>query len=369
MNKSKKVSKMEMLLRYIEDYLWFMCITPFNHSLGKNTVNGHLPHPNELRRALHDNNFPKSKWVYDLLLNWKGHAYEYINSNLCLYISNLGDWFFNSKRIFSLSENLVDLLIETDLPEFIPSDTTFVADTFAIQLEKPIEFEKGMFFDLIIVSRDPELHYLSVTAYPSALNDYEPLTQEQKKTILRKRDRGQRVFADIFNDFVDKKSAIYGNPCGFTVVAQEGQTYKQTIESEIGKKFGIESLEMCSKLFQIALGLNLYIQTKKTSADTEVVTKTPRSASDRGRDIGSDVDLFTFSSSYMMHRNSGSSAEGCEGEGVRPHFRRGFWRRPKGSGHDSTVQPTEWVRPTWVRLDKILKGEKAIGSHQTVMVD
>lgn len=357
---------MEMLLRYIEDYLWFMCITPFNYVHGKNSENGHLPEPGELRKAFHDNNLRKARGVYNLLTEWKGHAYEYINSNLSTYAANLGDWYFNSKRIFAVSENLADLLMETELPDFFPDETAFVADVFAIQLQKPIELEPGMFFDLIIVTRNIDNLGLSVTAYPSALNGYEPLTQEQKKSILRKRDRQQPGFVDQFNDFVDVGSSVYGNPCGFTLAKQEGQTYKQTIELEIGRKFGPEMVQMCSKIFQIALGLNLYIQTKKTSAETEVVTKLPRLASERGRDIGSDVDLFTLSSSYMMNRNSGSNVENSDGDGVRPHFRRGFWRRPKGSGHDDAVKATEWVRPTWVRLDKILKGERPIGSHQTV---
>ena len=68
---------------------------------------------------------------------------------------------------------------------------------------------------------------------------------------------------------------------------------------------------------------------------------------------------------YTLSLEERSVFSGGPGKGqgeATPHFRRGYWSRPPGKGHDPLAVKTVWHRPTLVRADLLPDGALPIGS-------
>jgi hypothetical protein len=88
-----------------------------------------------------------------------------------------------------------------------------------------------------------------------------------------------------------------------------------------------------------------YLRNKRGARD-------PRSITDGAR-------ICTVSSSYVLSQAEQAVIGRREQTGtyqVRPHFRRGHFRRRPGHGHDPAAPRVVWVRPTLVRADRLPPG-------------
>lgn len=358
-----KTLLIENLLQFVEDTLWFarasMSVTV---NMGDSEK---FPRSLELREALSQNKLPEAERIFTTLLNWTGTWQPLVGEYIANSVADITDWYFNSKRVFSLSTNLVDLLTQTQLPDFNPAETHFIANSFAVNLETPIVLgEHGRLYDFIVCTRDPVAHTLSIRAYPKALQTYKRLSNDEKIKITRDAKRGNERFVKRLERVMDE-SLDYGAVQGYVINPNGEDGYRLIIERDAPK----ENREDFLKVLQIMLGINLYLQTQKSPLDSETKESLPMSQTERGPGISSGAEIFSFTTSYALHKRAENDHEGETDKEIRPHFRKRFWRRPKGYGKDPHAKATEWVRPTWVRADRIEKGEIPLAAVHLATVE
>jgi len=362
--KNKAIQTLEAVLAHIEDNLFLLGIM-CERMAGRNP----FPAWDKLRNYFQNQN---GKAVRHEVLVPLENAQEtgkrigfsaigssFWKANLLTY------WVFGSRRVYSASPSLVDMMLETNLPAFTFREMKFVADGFCIHLEEP-KVWGGSSFDTILVGVDSNKGQLLFQALPCSYRDYRPYDDHRRKQVekhlykqpekfdkdIRKRDRAAEQLSSI----------------GFAIEtgdlsAHISEDFLRQIDDGQLQDYHIE-------IFQLALGLNLYLQTARLPEDTEHVTRAHHpNVLPKGtrKPFTGGTELFSLGTSTAFSRHCPSKGSDHEATGaVRPHFRRGFWRRPKGLGNDPTATATIWVRPTWVHQDKIAVGEKPVGSHQTV---
>jgi len=351
----KTIDRLENILAEYEDFLWLLRLIA---TIGGGDVS-HVPQPWALRKALVERNTNDSMQICSDLFD-AGEAWKFAFD--CA--SDIADWCIHSKRIFSLSDSLCQMLLATDLPDFSAENIKFVSQAYVVQLEKPVVCANGRTHDFILCSYCPNTHVLSVRSYPQTYNEYHPLTEEKKRLVEKNVRRGNPRFQEFVSKITSQaaKRFVVGYSCFLLG--------KDTAQKSISESAPADEKEEWGLIFQLALGVNLYLQSARGS-DIEVVheVKSHASKGSKRQPITSGAKLFELatSSAFAPSGHTGSSDNEPKGS-VRPHFRRGYWRRPSGFGDDPSVPATIWVRPTWVRMDKIVAGEQPIGSSQSVTI-
>ena len=354
----KTVQRLESILAEYEDVMWLLRLIT---TQGGGDVS-RVPEPHTLRKALIERNMEDCMQICSDLFD-AGEAYKFGFDNA----SDLADWCFHSKRIFSISEHLCKMLLATDLPDFTAEGIKFVSQAFIIKLEKPVKTSSGKEHDFILCSYCPNTGALSIRSYPKVYEDYKPIDETTKRLVEKDaRNRNPR-----FDRFVDKitRQSRPRFAIGYTCFLSSTDSLKESILQAAPP----EEKDDWEVIFQLALGVNLYLQSARDK-DVEKITsiKTPKLVMGGKKPITEGASLFELSTSKAFtagsHGKSESDNDSDEAPKgtVRPHFRKGYWRRPSGFGDDPKAFATIWVRPTWVRKDKIEAGEKPIGSFQDV---
>lgn len=344
--KTEKIDRLDRLLSEYEDQLWLM--------MQYEGADENLPEPLKLRGLLEKDDFP-SMLEHSHLLYSLGSSY----STLLDTASMLSDWCHFSRRVFSISDALATMLINTELPEFPLGMTKFVATSFALQLENPIKMSNGTEHDFVMCSFNEEHGALMLHSIPQSCEKYQPLTDDLKKEMERYARNGSRRFEKFSDRY--RRASRKTNVVGFSCCLREDGSLKDYISeaAPAGRK------EDYLLIYNLVLGFNLYLQTKRSKdVEKEVKVFRSKSAGDRSSIFSSGkTSIFELSVSKESQASAGLLE--CGGSPlVTPHFRRGFWRRPNGQGSDSTAPATIWVRPTWVRKDLISDDCSKTGTKQ-----
>ena len=353
----KIIHRLENILAEYEDLLWFLRLLMVKNG---DRVN-HIPQPELLRKALAERDAKASMQICSDLFD-AGDGFKF--SFDCA--SDLADWCTHSKRIFSLSDGLCQMLMQTELPDFSAEHLKFVSQAYIIRLQKPIICKNGRVHDFILCSYSPATRLLSVRSYPISYEEYRALTPEKKCLVEKDARRGNERFEEFSEKQTrnSKKRLVIGYSCFLSD--------KKTLRQAILETVPPDEKEEWELLLQLALGVNLYLQTARGD-DTAVVHQVghPVTKNGRPKPITGGTQLFELatSSAFVAPKESHGGGSDAKPEGsVRPHFRRGYWRRPSGSGNDPDAPAIIWVRPTWVRMDKILEGVQPVGTSQTVKI-
>lgn len=349
--KLKKIHRLDGALSEYEDMLWLMRL--ITETQGADIQ--HIPEPYALRQALEMRDFQSSMDICRDLMD-AGAGYKFAFD--CA--SDLADWCKYSKRIFSLSNDLSDMLLATELPDFPLGITKFVAQSYVVHIQKPVKTSNGREHDFIICSFCPKTGALSIRSYPKTYDDYSPITAKEKSEEEENASRGNRHFKKYVAGKIKdcEKRFVVGYTCFLT---KDGSLKENILTSAPD-----DERDDWILIYKLALGVNLYLQSARAKGDQEKVTEVRTQQKPRMlRPVTEGAKLFELSASKAFVTHSSHSPTDPEHPGeVSPHFRRGYWRRPKGMGDDPEAPSTIWVRPTWVRMDKILNGEQPIGSFQ-----
>lgn len=347
----KTLRRLDNALSEYEDMLWLLRL--ITRTQGQDV--DHIPEPSELRESVERRDFRSSMDICQALVD-AGPGYKFSFD----FASDLGDWCHYSRRVFSISESLCDMLLATDLPDFPLGITKFVAQSYIIYLQKPVKTNDGREHDFILCSFCPNTGGLSIRSYPKTYDTYVPLTDKVKEEMEWNAERGNRHFKKFVDDVTKASRSRF--VVGYTCFLTKDGSLKQNIIN------GAPDMEREDwiLIYKLALGVNLYLQSARSKSDTESVIEVKGSGKREPRgSVTEGTSIFELSASKAFtshgHRTSSDEDSTCE---VRPHFRRGFWRRPNGLGNDPDAPATIWVRPTWVRKDKIQDGESPIGSFQ-----
>jgi hypothetical protein len=347
----KTTQRLEKILSEYEDVLWLLRL--LGRSAGEDM--SRIPEPQTLRKALEEGDLRASMQVcHNLLMAGPEYKFAFDNG------SDLADWCSQSKRIFSISDTLCGMLLATDLPDFSAEGMKWVSQAFVVQLANPISSSNGRNHDFILCSYSPNTKSLSIRSYPADYEDYQPFSEQEKLQVERDARNQNPGFMRFVERFMKKTKSR--SVTGYTCFLLSTKSCKENILRDAPA----DEREDWEILFQLALGVNLYLQSARGN-DAEKVTRIRNRGPNRKCHITDGANLFELSTSAALSSKSNGLCSGDETKGdVRPHFRRGYWRRPSGSGSDPTAFATIWVRPTWVRKDKIEDGESPTGSLQRV---
>jgi len=350
---TRKIERLEKILQAYEDHYWAIKITA-------GEMGNVLPSAFFLRRALQKNE--RVDGLCSLL--WKLSIQQSLDGinfwkNAYDVATDLADWVFGSRRAFRVSPSLANMLLETDLPDFLPTQVKFVAPAFVVVLDEPIKclakFQtEHDFFVFASYQMEEGDRAISIRSYSPGYDTYQGLTPLERARIKKPLQTGGRISKKILSQLVERSRDT--NYTGFDLFCPDDVPYNEILNDES------EEAEARALLFRLCFGLNLYLQSAR-KGDSEKRHKVQSRSSDRGDSVVKRIELFELSVSEAFQRPAGSSNE-ATGREISPHFRRGFWRRRKGFGDDPEALKTEWVRPTWVRKDRIARGEQPIGSFQ-----
>lgn len=357
-----KSNRMEELLQYYEDKIWIIS-TILPYSSQDNSILEMIPDPMLLRRSLEKSDYTQVIQQYFDLVKLSKSAPQLVWFEMLHRIQYcVIEWIFGSRRMYGVSENLVNMLLETDLPDFIPREIKMIAPAFAIVLDKPITLKGGRQYDLFVVSSSGSdgkqagvREFLTISAFTKQYGTRMRYSQSDKKNIVKSLKINPESYSRIFDKDLRRNRGCH--IVGFSINPEDvNRPYN---------KFIMESCNNDDKtLFQIGMGLNLYLQSAR-QGDIEKVSRVTLPRTERGKSIVEGAELFDLSVSKVFVRpydKSGNSS----GNKVRPHFRRGFWRRPRGYGEIPGAIATEWVRPTWVHKERITDGEHPVGAIHKV---
>lgn len=340
--KIQKNSRLELVFQRLEDHLFFLRKIFLKVSPELFAI---LPQTADMRQALNTGDFEQIKQIAVKLCAAMDYAIETkftqaISVTQCLWMNfcNISAWHQESQRIYAPSMELLSLLSNTDLPEFSADEIHFVANSYIVKLEEAIFLQNSsMQHDFLLCSFDEKTGGLNITSYPPSFDSYKPFTMEEKHRIAK---GGQ----DIVEKVVQKITAPGQQEIFSYTLIPHKKSYAQMI-----REVDPSDRDELQLIYQIAVGMNLYLQSNR-KGDEEIASIIPHEKSIRGQSIVTGAKLFEFKTSKII-RSQRPSQEGPGIRSVPYHFRRGFWRRPKGQGQNPEAIATEWVRPTWVRED------------------
>lgn len=319
---------------------------------------------------------------------------EYAAKPLSLLPIYLGAWMSASRRVFSLSREAAALTLSMSMKNLMWEDINPPFQVFCIEFEQPMvinSFEFGevdfaiVFFDRNNVAPGEPAEICRFFLGNSQIHDVRFVTDKRKALIEKhiKRGRTSAAASLVLESITTLRSARF---LCFGVPMETGLSVSETFErnfdlSEMNfydgskptilphtprMKADMERLVhmcVCFSAFIGHLGKTSYLQSQehRVSQDMEGNFRS------RAKRVITDGSLVcTIESTIRMPESGMRAIEGAGTREVSPHFRRGGWRRRKGSGHDPNAPKAVPFAPTFVRLDRLGKNEQAEAKRQLV---
>jgi hypothetical protein len=127
---------------------------------------------------------------------------------------------------------------------------------------------------------------------------------------------------------------------------------------------------------RILAGLCLYIRTlppiskyrtKWQKAEVEPLVMPVQAITDEAEVcvVSTEFTLSPEERTIFSSREVNEELAGCMKK--NPHFRRGFWKRPPGQGHNPDAEKSIWVRPTIVNRHLLREGELPLGAETILL--
>jgi len=319
----------------------------------------------------------------------------------------LTNWTRHSRRVFSLSSDLQAMLAMTSLDNVKWSDVSWPYESFAVELEDPITDADGRSYRLLMVETWPtaEYGYDQKVIYPMA-TDPQPLFDRFVRGKLHEHLRARRwhklasmiqreharPIKDVFGPSVPIVADAHGS-----VTTDVGQVmlehmrsmpgavvldHAPTAQDDLGADLPAGQLRVLiidrgdeepdkkvekawdfgNICAQIMAGVCLYLTSLPPGSSHRSEWKRRTSSTPDPKAISSEALVCALQSIHRLDVNERTALRQHQASGrptyeLSSHYRRGHWRRPPGSGDDPTALRTIWVRPAWVRMDRLAFGE------------
>lgn len=291
---------------------------------------------------------------------------------------HLGRWNASSRRIYYLTEELMMQLRVTSLRGMTLRDLHVPHDAFAIALETPIRHEEnGTELDFFLVGK----HSLEGYAYygmPSSLANWkstDPVLRAKINDAMLKGNR-KRFLALVLklregNHLHDNWVSLSNNKdLGFE--SADLDTDLEALSESIAKQVGGEKyIQWYLEFFRVFVGLCIYLksfESRKGLIQPESYPKMSSKLTRFGPALHAESEVCRVQN--FMHMTPDEREiirqylSGKGGWEVCAHFRRGYWRRRSGEGHDPNAEKIVRVPPTLVRKDRLPEGALALGKAQ-----
>lgn len=268
---------------------------------------------------------------------------------LSFFTYTFGLWMIVSKRSFSPSSELVNMLMHTDLPDFKIGEVKYVFEAFAIQLPEPIVEKDGTKHTLLFVVVEED--GFSVTSVDSPTFDgFTPMPEKEFDKLVKRAKDGESFAADrlhenMHNWWGDNDPIIKT----FIFTASRDSTYEEGLRGHGDDKY----YNGWANAYKLIVGLNLYLQTKRGDDIEKDIPYSPT----RDHDSSLFEDIKQLELAVRPRKVGSGKTELCAptGRTVSPHSRIGHWRRYKSSD----IQDGHWFG--WVRPCLILGSGSTFG--------
>lgn len=402
----KRIARLEQALAVWEDTCYLQKkLYKFMPESAKIKLNmpdytGPLVHYREFRdHVIHDS----AKGNYDLeRFTFSKTADE---SSVCFSAvpTNLFAWNHYSRRVFRLDKSLQTMLSATSLEGLYWNEIKWPFQSFVIELSDPLADDDGKLYDYIIVSevgkicdittaKDGEI--FSILLLSQELEEYRPLNKKKIERIFKRETETDML------KMVRKWEHLYGNySMTFAIVApansdkdlQVNKSFKESVKifkekygglSTNMRKFAASTeIEMpeeeddyayyslFDKAKHLVASICLFLSTlpPKETLDTDVSRKTRKEASEMGLPcVSSAEEIFQLQCESVLSRETQETVaeiiRSRNSRDVRPHWRRGHWRRIWGS-KENLHAPRIWIRPCLVNKEKLPQNSVPLASQ------
>jgi len=292
----------------------------------------------------------------------------------------LAEWTRSSRRVFHLTEELQALLLAMSLGEMRWTDILLPFDSFMITLERPILCGVEPFDAMLVVRihhEDPGQAGIHVKLISQSIQDVKALSDIDKRAWESTVRKGRST--------MDRRMSLRGSRDGtLSLEATIAWTLLENLLAAVPLSEGVDTefrkqearpegplseQQIASTMnlgFQLLAGLCLYLVSLPPGSPhrsewrpgTSPGKPDPRSITQTSR-VCDLTSSFTLSSEERDAYLGKPHAAGSE---KSVHFRRGHFRRARGSGHDPTAPKVVLVRPTLVRADRLVEGAIPGGS-------
>jgi hypothetical protein len=403
----KRIARLEQALIVWEDTCYLQKrISKFTPESTKILVdmpdhNGPLVHYREFRdHVIHDSvkgNFDIERFTFFR------YNQESIVTN-CAIPTALFAWNHCSRRVFHLDHNLQTLLSATSMDGVFWNEIKWPFQSFVIELSDPLADSNGKLYDYIIVGeigkicnvfKNKEGRIVSVVLLPQELENYKPLNKKKIERIFKREIREDMIklvlkwqrlaldykesFAFLFSDnpknslAVNKpyeESAKYFNehfrPKGLRKLAEQVGIEMPPIEDEYS------SYSLFDKAKHLIASVCLFLETlpPKKTIETNQIEKRKKDEINVGLPCVSIAEeIFQLQSESILSRETQETVaeiiRSRSSRDVRPHWRRGHWRRIWGS-KENVSAPRIWIRPCLVNKEKLPPNSVPLASQSNL---
>lgn len=294
----------------------------------------------------------------------------------------ISQWCTNSRRVYSITEELQAILDATSLDGVIWQDVSFPFASYALSLKNPVVDPEGDLFDFIIVtiysvvedngSRSPRI---GLFFFSRECDEYEPMTEDNRQNFRIRMRRGEwehilkirQSFAEKINRICCSYIKLMGTDFNEHVLSTAERVYASCEPSRYSKD---SSVNVWDSMIRIVVGMCLYLKTLPSKSPHQSEWRpVPRSGLPDPRAISNEAQICTVSSCYTLTTEErvmlglqGTRQEKAAYE-LSCHFRQGHWRRAPGYGNNPDAPKTVHVRPCIVRKDRLREGELPGGSE------
>lgn len=385
------INRLEQLLRQWEDRCYMSSLSARFAQNTKIPLAGPLVHWRDLRGYLL--NFRRGdKFDYERFCGpLELQNFLFPDSNVPL---EMLAWTLESRRVYSVSEDLQLLLEGTELGKFKVSDIPWPFDSFMITLATPLVSRNAdgndVCYDVILVSRLQ--HYVSGNEDMiefRLLSDELDMRTELQPVVIRhfeeafqsRRSRRMQSLLDRWGGAAQStRTAIFSIDRRIDTLVSES-VFGMVDRSLIGQDRydnlspTVTAYPHWDAAMRIVAGLALYLTTLKSDSPQRSNWLGPIAAGLDPRAIITTGQVCEVTSMHVLdssERIGLRKAVDDERVGRTPtgasstHFRRGHWRRPPGSGNDENAPKVVHVRPTIVRVDRLPDGAQPAGAKGDV---
>lgn len=286
-------------------------------------------------------------------------------------------WTYGSREVFHLHPNLQAMLELTSTRGLLWGDILWPYHGYAITLDRPIQREDGLTVDTMIVSALPQpsgktlvsIQLLDVALErwtPPSSSVWDKLENWQMYGKWKEIDRElpalkqQTIFADI------------SCPWMYDTYAPDERVRNMSerwLEEALKIRVGRSDKIFWAQIIRVVLGLNLYLSTLPPGSGQR--QEGPRPLLDpKVQGITAAAHVCTV----VGHRTLTDEEQESLGPDtaprlyrqIRPHWRRGHYRRMPGHGHDPKAPRCVRIDPVYIHKDLVEPGMQVGGGEVDV---
>lgn len=282
-------------------------------------------------------------------------------------------WVCGGKRIYKLSQDLQNLLLNTSLGDMTWDDLKWPFDSFMLELPVPVGEHQ---YTHIVAVKIPEYdrQHLDVAFVICLANHqycdyYDDVPEAILGAIRSGKMSASNTPRQVARALDQRTRRSDGTPdvntgfCTIIPCAHGTSKMKDGILSSCPTSIAetIKESWRFDDIGRLVAGFMLYLQSLPPKSSEVSPWSSYRKDRDKRQNptsfLADDARICQVESKYVfsaeerqMFADAHMNTLGSE---VRCHFRSGYWRREPGHGHDPEAKKTIWVRWTIVRRDKL----------------